>query len=117
MRDELAPLQSEFEEKGMPSKEIWRRLGEQVITKVRSSSFHLTGPVQIPAMYDSGVTVNMNITKCILCRVCLAWRFVLAHRRRPRPARKEVTKEWRRECRMEGRTERRDEGRDGEWNE
>ncbi|XP_059080142.1 long-chain specific acyl-CoA dehydrogenase, mitochondrial-like [Tigriopus californicus] len=29
MRDELAPLQMEFEDKGQPSKEIWAKLGQQ----------------------------------------------------------------------------------------
>ena len=40
MRDELAPLQGEFEENGRPSKEIWRRLGEQVkVTKSEDPHF------------------------------------------------------------------------------
>lgn len=29
MRDELAPRQMEFEKEGKPSKEIWKKLGQQ----------------------------------------------------------------------------------------
>ena len=29
MRDELAPRQIEFEKEGKPSKEIWKKLGQQ----------------------------------------------------------------------------------------
>ena len=36
MREELAPMQSKFEEEGRPTKEIWRRLGEQVGSGIKS---------------------------------------------------------------------------------
>ena len=37
MREELAPMQSKFEEEGRPTKEIWRRLGEQVWSEMNST--------------------------------------------------------------------------------
>ena len=37
MREELAPMQSKFEEEGRPTKEIWRRLGEQVWSEMNSA--------------------------------------------------------------------------------